>query len=113
VKEYLHAFNNLAHYALEFVNTEAKKIACFQRGLSPMMLKTMDTGTRATFNSYISGCLRPVRPSCVRGLLRPVRLSLGHQWQGVSSIVLLPWVLDSNLHRDGIRGNQLNKSHTR
>jgi len=27
VKEYLHAFNNLARYALEFVNTEAKKIA--------------------------------------------------------------------------------------
>jgi len=27
--EYLHAFNNLAHYAPEFVNTEAKKIASF------------------------------------------------------------------------------------
>jgi len=26
VKEYLLAFNNLAHYAPEFVNTEAKKI---------------------------------------------------------------------------------------
>ena len=57
VKEYLHAFNNLARYALEFVNTDAKKIASFQRGLSPKMLKTMGTGTRATFNAYISDCL--------------------------------------------------------
>jgi len=29
VKEYLHAFNNLARYALEFMNTDAKKIASF------------------------------------------------------------------------------------
>jgi len=29
VKEYLHAFHNLARYAPEFVNTEAKKIASF------------------------------------------------------------------------------------
>jgi hypothetical protein len=56
-KEYLHAFNNLARYALEFVNTEAKKIASFQRGLSSKMLKTMGTGTRAIFNAYISDCL--------------------------------------------------------
>jgi len=57
VKEYLHAINNLARYALEFVNTDAKKIASFQRGLSPKMLKTMGTGTRATFNAYMSYCL--------------------------------------------------------
>ena len=57
MKEYLHAFNNLARYALEFVNIDAKKIASFQRGLSPKMLKTMGTGTRATFNAYISDCL--------------------------------------------------------
>ena len=54
VKEYLHAFNNLAHYAPEFVNIDAKKIAILQRGLSPKMLKTMGTGTRATFNAYIN-----------------------------------------------------------
>ena len=52
MKEYLHAFNNFARYAPEFVNTEAKKIAGFQRGLSPKMLKTMGTGTGATFNTY-------------------------------------------------------------
>jgi len=57
VKEYLHAFNNLARYAPKFVNIEAKKIASFQRGLSPKMLKTMGTGARATFNAYISDCL--------------------------------------------------------
>jgi len=57
VKEYLHAFNNLVCYVPEFVNTGAKKIASFQRGLSPKMLKTLGTGTRATFNAYISGCL--------------------------------------------------------
>jgi len=38
VKDYLHAFNNLDRYALEFVNTDAKKIASFQRGLSPKMV---------------------------------------------------------------------------
>jgi len=57
VKEYLHAFNNLARYAPEFMNTEAKKIASFQRGFGLKMLKTMGTGTRATFNAYISDCL--------------------------------------------------------
>ena len=57
MKEYLHAFNNFARYATEFVNTEVKKIASFQRGLCPKMLKTMGTGTRATFNAYISDCL--------------------------------------------------------
>ena len=29
VKEYLHPFNNLARYAPEFVNIDAKKIASF------------------------------------------------------------------------------------
>ena len=57
MKEYLHAFNNIARYTPEFVNTDAKKIASFQRGLSPKMLKTMGIGTRATFNAYINDCL--------------------------------------------------------
>ena len=54
MKEYLHAFNNLARYALEFVNTYAKKIASFQRGLSPKMLQTMGTGTQATFSDCLT-----------------------------------------------------------
>jgi hypothetical protein len=45
MKEYLHAFNNLSRYAPEFVNTDAKKIASFKRGLNPKMLKTMDTSS--------------------------------------------------------------------
>ena len=32
--EYMHAFNNLSRYAPEFVDTEAKKIESFKRGLS-------------------------------------------------------------------------------
>ena len=57
MKEYLHAFNNLARYAPEFVNTDVKKITSFHWGMNPKMLKTMGTGTRATFNAYISDCL--------------------------------------------------------
>jgi len=32
LKEYLHAFNHLSRYALEFVSIETKKIASFKRG---------------------------------------------------------------------------------
>ena len=39
--EYMHAFNNLSCYALEFVDTEAKKIENFKRGLSTKLIKTM------------------------------------------------------------------------
>ena len=38
--EYLHAFNNLSRYAIEFVDTVAKKIASFKRELSPKLMKT-------------------------------------------------------------------------
>jgi hypothetical protein len=55
--EYLHAFNNLSRYASEFVDTNAKKIASFKRGLSPKMLKSMGTSTRNVFNDFISDCL--------------------------------------------------------
>ena len=30
MKEYLHSFNNLAHYAQEFVNKDTKKIVTFK-----------------------------------------------------------------------------------
>jgi hypothetical protein len=39
--EYLQAFNNLARYVTEFVDTDAKKIASFKRGLGPKLMKTM------------------------------------------------------------------------
>jgi hypothetical protein len=57
MKEYLHAFNNLSRYALEFVNTDAKKMASFKRGFNPKMLKTMGTSSRTMFNKFISDCL--------------------------------------------------------
>ena len=41
LNEYLQAFNNLARYATEFVDTDAKKIASFKRGLSPKLMKTI------------------------------------------------------------------------
>jgi hypothetical protein len=55
--EYLLAFNNLSHYAPEFVNTDAKKIASFKIGLNTKMTKSMGTSTRTTFNDFISDCL--------------------------------------------------------
>jgi hypothetical protein len=55
--EYLQAFNNLARYATEFVDTDAKKIASFKRDLSPKLMKTMGTSKCATFNEFISDVL--------------------------------------------------------
>jgi hypothetical protein len=37
--EYLQAFNNLARYATEFMDTDAKKIASFKRGLGPKLMR--------------------------------------------------------------------------
>jgi hypothetical protein len=55
--EYLQAFNNLARYATKFVDTNAKKIASFKRGLGPKLMKTMGTRKCATFNDFISDAL--------------------------------------------------------
>jgi hypothetical protein len=55
--EYLQAFNNLARYATEFVDTDAKKIASFKHGLSPKLMKTMGTSKCVTFNDFISDAL--------------------------------------------------------
>jgi hypothetical protein len=57
MKEYPHAFNNLSCYAPKFVDTDAKKIASFKRGLNPKMLKTMGTSSQIVFNEFISDCL--------------------------------------------------------
>jgi len=56
-QEYLHAFNHLCRYAPEFVNTEAKKIASFKRGLGPKLLKTMGRTKCTTFNEFVSDAL--------------------------------------------------------
>jgi hypothetical protein len=55
--EYLQAFNNLARYAIEFMDTDAKKIASFKRGLGPKLMKIMGTSKCATFNNFISDAL--------------------------------------------------------
>jgi hypothetical protein len=58
VTQYLHAFNNLCRYASDMVNTDAKKIASFKRGLNPKMMKHVGTNTRTGFNDFISDCLK-------------------------------------------------------
>jgi hypothetical protein len=40
------------------VDTDAKKIASFKRGLGPKMMKHVGTDTRARFNDFISDCLK-------------------------------------------------------
>jgi hypothetical protein len=47
----------LARYALEFVDTDTKKIASFRRGLSPKLMKSMGNSKCATFNEFISDAL--------------------------------------------------------
>jgi hypothetical protein len=56
--QYLHAFNNLCHYAPDMVDTNAKRIASFKRGLSSKMMKYVGINTRARFNDFISDCLK-------------------------------------------------------
>ena len=55
--ESMHAFNNLSHYAPEFVDTEAKKIESFKRGLSTKLMKTMANSRCDTYNEFISDAL--------------------------------------------------------
>jgi hypothetical protein len=56
LNEHLQAFNNLARYAPEFVDTDTKKIASFKRGLSPKLMKSMGNKC-TTFNEFISDAL--------------------------------------------------------
>jgi hypothetical protein len=58
VTQYLYAFNNLCRYAPDMVDTDAKRIASFKRGLGPKMMKHVGTNTRARFNDFISDCLK-------------------------------------------------------
>ena len=55
--KYLNVFNNLLWYAIEFVDTDAKKIASFKRGLSPKLMKTLANSKCATFNEFVSDAL--------------------------------------------------------
>jgi hypothetical protein len=58
VTQYLHAFNNLCRYAPDMVDTDAKRIASFKRGLNPKMMKHVGTNTSVRFNNFISDCLK-------------------------------------------------------
>jgi hypothetical protein len=58
VTQYLHAFNNLCRYAPDMVDTDAKRIASFKRGLGLKMMKHVGTNTHARFNDFISDCLK-------------------------------------------------------
>jgi len=55
--EYLHAFNNLSRYAPEIVDTEAKKLASFKRGLGPKLSKNMDGNKSTSVNEFVSDAL--------------------------------------------------------
>jgi hypothetical protein len=57
VTEYWHDFIRLSRYAPEFVNTDAKRTACFKRGLCPKLMKTMCNSKCATFNEFVSDTL--------------------------------------------------------
>jgi hypothetical protein len=54
----MHAFNNLCRYAPDMVDTNAKRIISFKRGLNLKMMKDVGTNTRARFNDFISDCLK-------------------------------------------------------
>jgi hypothetical protein len=58
VTQYLHAFNSLCRYAPYMVDTDAKRIASFKRGLSLKMMKHVGTNTHARFNDFVSDCLK-------------------------------------------------------
>ena len=55
--EFLHAFNHLARYAPEFIDSEAKRIASFKRGLSPKLMKSMGNNKSVTLNEFVSDAL--------------------------------------------------------
>jgi hypothetical protein len=58
VTQYLHAFNNLCCYAPDMVDTNAKKMVSFKRGLNLKMMKHVGTNTHTRFNDFISDCLK-------------------------------------------------------
>ena len=55
--EYMHAFNNLSRYVLEFVNTEEKKIESYKRGLGTKLMNTIANSRCATYNEFVSDAL--------------------------------------------------------
>jgi len=54
VMEYVGKFNQLSQYALEHVNTDAKKKQCFICGLNSKLQTMLTTFTTATYNELVS-----------------------------------------------------------
>ena len=55
--ECMHAFNNCSRFALEFINTEEKKIETFKKGLGTKLIKTMANSRCTTYNEFVSDAL--------------------------------------------------------
>ena len=57
LSEYMHAFNNLSHYAPGFTDTKEKKMESFKRGLGTKLMKTMANSRCTTYNEFVSDAL--------------------------------------------------------
>jgi hypothetical protein len=69
VSEYVHKFTELAHYAPDDVSTEAKKMACFLKGLRPKLktiLTSQDFLPKGRASASQQGQLRHVSASLVK-----------------------------------------------
>jgi hypothetical protein len=80
------------------VDTDAKKIASFERGLSPKLVKSMGNSKCTTFNEFIRDALTQenndniyVASKVAKGIMRQVLLILKILWwKKLSIIPLLP-----------------------
>lgn len=57
LSEYLQSLNSLTRYTPDMMDTEAKKIASFKRGMNPQLLKYMNSSEKTTFSVFASDCL--------------------------------------------------------
>jgi hypothetical protein len=110
VMQYLHAFNNLSHYASDMVNIDAKKIPSFKRGLNPKMMKHVGTNTRTSFNDFVSDCLKQEKNNNVYAASkthkRPFKSGTSQpkaRWPIILRIVYLLLVQGLGHHRGRIR----------
>jgi hypothetical protein len=60
------------------VDTEAKKIASFKRGLGPKLMKTMGTSKCATFNDFISDALTQENNNSIYATNQVIGLGIVH-----------------------------------
>jgi hypothetical protein len=54
VMQYVGRFNHLSQYAIEYVNTDAKKKRCFMRGLNTKLQTMMTTCTNTTYHEAVN-----------------------------------------------------------